>query len=76
MPNFDVCLFLCPGKEAENWRASAHAIDSYARAARGCGLTDAELQEDIESFWPDPGRSVEVVTGADATVCIYLVARD
>ena len=75
MLRFEVCLFVCPGEGTESWLESCRAIDAYARAARACGLTDEELQRDILDFWPEPGRSVEVVTGADATICIYLVAQ-
>lgn len=73
MRDFDVCLFLCPGDNASGWSDRCAEIEAYARAARACGLTDAELEDDILAFWPLPGLTVEVTTGLDRTVCIYLV---
>ncbi len=76
MPSFDVCLFLYPGRDSGDWIEGCREIEIYARTALSYGLTDVELQEDIAMHWPDAGRRVEVLTGADNTVCIYLIARE
>lgn len=74
MQDFDVCLFLCPGEDPAAWTQRCAEIEAYARAARSCGLSDRELQDDILAFWPLADMTVEVSTGLDRTVCIYLVA--
>jgi hypothetical protein len=74
MQDFEVCLFLCPGEDAVGWGERCAAIETYARGARACGLSDLELQEDIMAFWPTHGMNVEVTTGLDRTICIYLIA--
>ena len=75
MQDFDVCLFLCPGEDPSGWARPCAEIEAYARAARACGLTDAELQDDILAFWPLAGMQVEVTTGFDRMLCIYLLAQ-
>lgn len=75
MQDFDVCLFLCPGEDPAGWSQRCAEIEAYVRAARCCGLSDGELQDDILAFWPLAGIKVEVATGLDRTVCIYLVAE-
>jgi len=47
-------------------------IAAYARDARRCGLSDAELRDDIARFWPSTRRVIEVETAPGAEVWVSM----
>ncbi len=47
-------------------------IAAYARDARACGLSDAELRDDIARFWPSTRRAVDVRTASDGQVWVSM----
>jgi hypothetical protein len=47
-------------------------IATYARDARACGLSDAELRDDIARFWPNARRRVDVTTAPGGDVWVSM----
>ena len=47
-------------------------IAAYARDARACGLSDAELRDDIARFWPSARRRVDVKTAPSGDVWVSM----